>query len=89
MPPFDPTNGAAPGMNGPYRGGFPIVPSDVTPVPILPRRIWVGSGGDLSVAMRSGDIITLKNIPPGTPMDLIVTHVLSTNTTASNLVGLY
>jgi hypothetical protein len=88
-PPVDPTGGAAPGMSGPYVGGFAITPDNNNSLDKVTRAIWVGSGGDLSVMMRTGEQLLLKSVPPGTEIRLRVTHVLAAATTASALVGLY
>jgi hypothetical protein len=60
--------------------------------------IWVGTGGDIVVQTdpsRSGNIVTLKNVPSGAPLPCIVYMVLTTNpndsstTTATDLVALH
>ena len=49
------------------------------------RAIWVGVGGVLEIINKEGDTV-LHTVPQGR-VDIEATHVLSTNTTASSLVG--
>jgi hypothetical protein len=51
------------------------------------KGIWVGTGGDVAVK-GSGDSSanTLKNVPSGTYVPGALSRVMSTNTTASNIV---
>ena len=55
------------------------------------RAIFVGTQGDLAVLM-AGDAstaVTLKNIANGTYLPISVRKVMSTNTSASDIVALY
>ncbi len=52
--------------------------------------IWVGTGGDV-VAIFSNDAaaVTIKNIPSGSWLPGPFTKILSTNTTAADIVGVH
>lgn len=54
------------------------------------KGVWVGTAGDLAVK-GSGDSSanTLKNVPSGTFVPGALARVMSTNTTASNIVCFY
>lgn len=67
-------------------GGFAVTPSDSTV--ISTRAVYVGGGGDLAVVMASGETVTLASVPSGALLPLRVQKVMSTNTTATDIVGL-
>jgi hypothetical protein len=87
--PTDPFASFAGALNDPARDAFAIVPSDTAAIPTLPRALYVGTGGTLVV--RCADSladVTLKNVGSGQILDLRVSHVRATGTTAADLVGL-
>lgn len=51
-------------------------------------RIYVGGTGDVKVVTENGDTVTFSAVPVGTVLPVRVKQVLSTGTTATNLVGL-
>ncbi len=53
----------------------------------IPRALWVGTGGDLAVTLASGDVI-LKAVPDGTLLPIKPSRVLSSGTTAADIVAL-
>lgn len=56
------------------------------------KGCWVGTGGDLAVKFvgdSAGSAVTLKNVPSGTYVPGAFCRVMSTNTTASNIVSFY
>jgi len=76
----------APGPESPADNAFEItIDADL---PVITRAVYVGSKGDLAVRMKSGDEVTLKNVPAGTLLPIRVVKVLVAST-ASSLVGLY
>lgn len=78
----------ASGLTAPASGAFPVIPSDSESLPVLPRALYVGIGGSLSVEMKWGSTITFNNVPDGALIPIRVLKVLTTSTTAS-IVGLY
>lgn len=79
---FDPTSSA------PSSLGFPIVPHDTNPVGGKCRAFWVGTGGTVVARLVEGAVdVTLKNVPAGTFMPLVVSHIRATGTTAADMVG--
>lgn len=71
----------------------PVTPSDTVDVPASPAgnkccvALWVGTTGDVALITMSGTTTTLKNVSGLLPV--ACTRVMSTNTTASNIVALY
>lgn len=51
--------------------------------------IYVGTGGNVEVVMKSGTTQIYTSVPAGTFMPIRATMVVSTNTTASNMVALF
>jgi hypothetical protein len=79
----------SPGNTDPARTAFPIVPSDSQELAILPRAVYVGTGGNLTVRLidDSQDVV-LRNLSSGQILDLRARYVRATGTTAADLVGL-
>lgn len=53
------------------------------------RAVYVGTAGDVAVKFAGGTAVTFKNVANGTLLPIAVSHIMSTNTTASDLVALY
>ena len=69
---------------------FAITPTDGADLAFVTRGIYVGTGGDVAVIL-SGDstAVTFAGVQSGSVLPLRVSRVNSTNTTASDIVGLY
>lgn len=63
---------------------------EITPgpgdLPQVPRALWVGTGGDVTVELTSGEV-TFTNVPGGTLLLVRPSKVLGA-TTASGILGL-
>lgn len=79
----------APGLEAPASRLFAITPSNSTDFTTDTRAIYVGTAGNIAIVTAAGDVVTLSNVPAGTILPIRATRVNSTNTTASNLVGMY
>ena len=86
--PFTPP--ASPVGPGTVVYGFAVTPSDATVFATLTRYIYVGTTGDLAVRL-AGDTtaVTLSSVPAGAMLALCCAQVMSTNTTADDIVALY
>ena len=51
--------------------------------------IYIGTAGNLNVTTQGGQTVLFSNLNAGTILPVLVTKVLSTSTTASNIVRLY
>lgn len=67
-------------------GGKQITPG--TAIGLETRAIYVGVSGDLVVTMANGETVTLSNLPVGF-YPLAITLVVTSGTTATNLVAFY
>lgn len=77
-----------PGLTAPAVAAEAITPSDTAELGFVTRAIYVGQGGDLSVTMKSGDEIVLRNVQAGMFYPLRATFVRATGTTATDIIGL-
>jgi len=65
-----------------------VTPSDSTVVQC--RAIYVGTGGDLALKSdAAATAVTFKSVPSGAILPVSAYYIMSTNTTASNIVALY
>lgn len=70
------------------RSAWPVTPSDsVDLVGVTSAGLWVGTSGNIQVTLVSGQIVLLNGVPTGL-LPILAKRIWSTNTTASNMVGL-
>lgn len=70
----------------PARSAAAIVKSDSTVLGDN-RGVWIGTGGDVALILIDDSIaLTYKNVPSGTLLPMSVKKVMSTNTTASDMI---
>lgn len=73
----------------PARQAFAIAPHDSDELALLPRAIYVGTGGTLVLrAVDSAADVTLQNLAAGQVIDIRARYVRATGTTAADLVAL-
>lgn len=73
----------------PARSAISAIPSDTTALPHVSRALFIGQGGDLSVEMADGDIVTFEGVPGGSLLPVRVGRINSTGTTASSIICLW
>lgn len=66
-----------------------VTKSDATVFDPSTRGLYVGGAGDVAVRMIGGQSVTFVAVPAGTFMPLQVDQVLSTGTSATNIVRLW
>jgi len=69
-----------------YGNGSLCTPSDTTEHDY--DAVWVGGVGNLAVTFAGGNSAVLTAVPAGTLLEFRVKRVLSTDTTATVIVGL-
>jgi hypothetical protein len=74
---------------GPARHGAAVTPHDTNELDNYSRALWVGGAGNIALTTAGGDSITLSNIVAGSLIPIQAKIVLSTGTTATNIVALY
>ena len=73
-----------------WYNAFAITKSDVADLADTVRGVWVGGAGNIKVDMEgTGTAITFVGIPAGTFLPVRATKVYSTDTTATDMVGVY
>ena len=88
MPPTDKFTSNAPGLTSPGSVHFEITPNDSADLDVLPRGIFVGGAGDITILDKDGTsaTYTIASVPFILPFRGV--RVMSTDTTATNLVGI-
>lgn len=66
-----------------------VTPHDTTILANRSRGLYVGTAGNVAVKMINGQTVTFANVPAGSLLPIRVESVLSTGTTASNIVRLW
>jgi hypothetical protein len=75
--------------SGPAQSHVAVTKSDETVYEPMLRALYVGTAGNVAITDLYGTAVTYKNVPAGTFLPIVAKQVLSTGTTASDLVGLY
>ena len=85
--------GAGDIVSGPARRAQVVVPSDTTDLVDIPKGIYVGTGGDITMigvdAPAGATGVTWKNVPAGALIPFRPRRILATGTTAASMLGLY
>lgn len=72
----------------PSRAPYPITPSDTVELPVVPKGIYVGAGGDVTLRGVNGTTdVTYRNLADGSYIAVHVRYVRATGTTATNLIA--
>lgn len=77
-----------PALTSPAASAEMIIPSDTDDLAHVTRGLYLGQSGDVSVRMKSGELVTFSNVQGGTTLALRIEKIFATGTTASGLVGL-
>lgn len=72
-----------------YEDATAVTASDTVRLPATASAIYVGGTGAVAVNTVGNNLVTFAAVPAGTVIPLEVTHVMSTNTTATNMVAMY
>lgn len=89
MPAIDKFQSNQDGLSDPCDNAFAITPSDSTNFSYVTRGIYVGGAGNIAAVMLDGSVVTFVGAAAGTILPIRVSRVNLTNTTATNLVGIY
>lgn len=75
-------------VGAPSRAPFAVVPHDTNELPAIPKGIYVGTGGDVTLrgVDGAGDVV-YKNLPNASYIAIRASHVRATGTTASNMIA--
>lgn len=68
---------------------FAVVPSDAAPLAMIPKALYVGTGGTLVLRTASGSAdVIFRNLANGQLLPVRAQYVRATGTTAANIVAL-
>lgn len=81
--PYSASNNTAPAMDS-----FEITPSNTVYLPVMARALYVGVGGNVVVITPASTSVTFVSVPSGKILPVMAIRINSTNTTATNIVGL-
>ena len=85
--------GAGDIVSGPARRVVVVVPHDANDLVDIPKGVYVGTGGDLTMigvdAPANASGVTWKNVPAGALIPFRPRRILSTGTSAANMLALY
>ena len=73
----------------PGRDHATVTKSDSTVFDPPFRSIYVGTGGDVAIKSLDGNVVTWPNCKDNFIIPMAGTKVMSTNTTASNMVAIF
>lgn len=72
--------------------GNPVAPSDAVDLPLIANNptvgLYVTGAGNVACQHRGGIAVTFTAVPAGTYLDIAVTRVLATTTTATGIFQL-
>ena len=76
-------------LSQPARRSFAITPHATMEITPLPKAIYVGGGGDITLrAADSNSDTVFRNLAPGQILDVRVRYIRAAGTTATSIVGL-
>lgn len=76
-------------LTAPAREAVAVTPSDTVDLAFLPRAIYVGQTGNLSVRLAGGQSATFQNVQAGSFLPIRALGVNVAGTTATGLVALW
>ncbi|MFW2831122.1 spike base protein, RCAP_Rcc01079 family [Sphingomonas sp. ID0503] len=72
----------------PARAPYTVIPSDSVPLPEVPKGIYVGGGGDVTLrGVDASEDVTDRNLPDASYLRVRASWVRATGTTATNLIA--
>jgi len=77
-------------LNHPYNQALAVTPSDSVDLPGgLTRAVFIGGSGNLTVTMNDGNNVTMAVTTAYPMIPIRCRRILSTGTTATNIVAMY
>jgi hypothetical protein len=66
-----------------------VVPHDVNALADVPKALFVGTGGNITLRGAGTSDLVFKNVPDGSVLPFRAQFVRATGTTAADIVALY
>lgn len=67
---------------------FAITPDDSNDLTRIPKGLWVGGAGDVTLRGVNGSNVTFAGVQAGSILPVRPSRILSTGTTATGIIGL-
>lgn len=72
----------------PSRSPYAIIPDDTAALAVVPKGIYVGTGGDVALrGIEGSEDVIYRNLPDASYIAVRASHVRATGTTAADLIG--
>lgn len=76
-------------INDPARAPFAVTPHDTNALPAVPKALYIGTGGAVTLRGVDGSAdVLFKNVASGQVIDVRAAYVRATGTTAADIVAL-
>lgn len=86
----DQFSGHGDAVSAPATRGVAVVPHDVNALADIPKALFVGTGGNLTMRGAGGGTdILFRNVPDGSVLPFRAQFVRAAGTTATDIVALY
>lgn len=89
MPAVDTFAGTLGAPRNPFANAAAVTPSDSADLADVTQALYVGGAGALAVVMQGGQTVTFSAVPVGTVLDIRVSRVKATGTTATLIIALW
>ena len=77
-------------VSAPATRAAAVVPHDANPLPDVPKALFVGTGGNLTMRGAGGGADQLfRNVPSGSVLPFRALYVRATGTSAADILALY
>lgn len=72
----------------PSEYAYVVVPADASALPAVPKFLYVGSGGDVTLRTVDAEAdVVFRNVPAGGYLFVRASHVRASGTTAGDIVA--
>ncbi len=75
-------------LDSPANDAFSITPHDSNELSQVTRALFVGGAGNINLTTAAGTTLVFTGVTAGSILPIQASKVLSTSTTATNIVGL-
>lgn len=76
-------------LESPIANMFTITPSDSADLPFITRAIYVGGDGNIKLTTLGNETVTMTGVKGGVIYPIRVKRVFDSDTSATDLLGLY
>lgn len=86
---YDPFGAEIPRLDSPAQYHAAVTPSDSADLDPIPRALRIGGAGNIALRDAAGTDVTYQGVAAGEYILLRARRVLSTGTTATNIVAIW